>query len=104
MKTAKLTLFIPLMEGLFDSDYGPHAYEGHLDRDAVLEIGTQLGDCYARAAIEGTKDDGWCVTYHSEDVEPNKHENGENYAEIPGCGALSYVVEYREVRLYPIPG
>lgn len=105
---ATVTIFTPLMEGLFDSEYGPHVYQGELSREQVLEIGRKLGDCYARTAICGSPEGGWYVSYHSQEadegdcVQPHEAENGGSFEETPGCGALSYSVEYCEINPAPV--
>lgn len=96
-----VTIFVPIMETLYDPEYGPHLYEGKLNREKVLEIGRELGGLddqgYAAIAIEGNDKDGWYLTYNNEEREPTKHEDGATFQEIEGCGSLAYSVEYREL-------
>jgi len=93
-----LTIFVPLMEGQYDNEYGPHVYEGRLTKEQALEVGRKLGDAYAAVAIEGSDEHGWYVSYNeSAEAEPKETPIGTSYLDTSGCGALSYSVEYREL-------
>lgn len=77
----KTTIFIPIYDGLFEREYGPHAYEGELTREQIEKIGGELGGVggvwggYARVAVACFGTDRTFVTYNADaETEPTKVE------------------------------
>jgi len=98
---SQVTIFIPLYDGLYDDEYGPHIYQGHLSESQILKIGSELGgvgESYAAVAIEGTIETGWYVSYnHDSKISPIKSEQGASYFETEDSGCLAYQVKYQSV-------
>jgi hypothetical protein len=93
----KVTIIVPVMEGLFDADYHPSVFPGHLTKEQALEATKESS--YAGQAIRESVEEAFLVTFTNVEGDvPEEDETGTWYDGDKGhaVGHLSYYVYHTE--------
>lgn len=101
----KITVFTPTLEGLYDEDYSPEVFEGHLTLEQIESIAYAYQGAYAQYAVSGNPAHGYYISYNNyprTQINPTQVEPPFTgscfYQGEEGTGHLTYHVTFTETK------